>query len=256
MHTFKLCLRQLPVVFRCRSRLPITSNNLSRSLTTAAMTLPEAPARGAFIVFEGADRAGKSTQCSMLVDHLKSVGIDAVLWRFPDRTTAIGKMINSYLTSESDIDDGAVHLLFSANRWEKQDALLAKLAAGTTLVVDRYAYSGVAFTAAKNLPGKDIAWCKAPDAGLPGPDAVFFMHLSAEAAAARGGFGEERYERPAFQVEVLRQFEALRGPEWRMVDAARSIDEIQKELREAATELVSTCAAGGVAVPRLWGKSK
>ena len=36
----------------------------------------------------------------------------------------------------------------------------ATLRAGTTLVVDRYAYSGVAFTAAKALPGLDLEWCK------------------------------------------------------------------------------------------------
>lgn len=76
--------------------------------------------RGAFIVFEGADRAGKSTQCQMLVEHLQAAGVAAELWRFPDRTTAIGKMINSYLTSQAEIDDAAVHLLFSANRWEKR----------------------------------------------------------------------------------------------------------------------------------------
>ena len=36
----------------------------------------------------------------------------------------------------------------------------AALAGGTTLVVDRYAYSGAAFTAAKNSPGLDIDWCQ------------------------------------------------------------------------------------------------
>ena len=56
----------------------------------------------------------------MLVEHLQAAGVAAELWRFPDRTTAIGKMINSYLTSQADIDDAAVHLLFSANRWEKR----------------------------------------------------------------------------------------------------------------------------------------
>jgi len=35
-----------------------------------------------------------------------------------DRTTAIGKMIDSYLQSKSELDDRAIHLLFSANRWE------------------------------------------------------------------------------------------------------------------------------------------
>lgn len=184
-------------------------------------------ARGAFIVLEGADRAGKSTQCQMLVEHLQAQGVAAELWRFPDRTTAIGKMINSYLTSQSEIDDAAVHLLFSANRWEKKcavcggrtkcllrhplptawplpcrDALLQKLQAGTTLVVDRYAFSGVAFTAAKAVPGLDRAWCMAPDAGLPAPDAVFFLNLTVEQAAARGGYGEERYEKADLQARA------------------------------------------------------
>lgn len=38
--------------------------------------------------------------------------------------------------------------------------MLAALSAGKTLVVDRYAYSGAAFTAAKGIPGLDLAWCK------------------------------------------------------------------------------------------------
>jgi dTMP kinase len=38
----------------------------------------------------------------------------------PDRTTAIGQMIDAYLRSAADLDDRAIHLLFSANRWECQ----------------------------------------------------------------------------------------------------------------------------------------
>ena len=138
-------------------------------------------------MLEGADRAGKSTQCARLVASLQAAGVDAAGWRFPDRTSGCGKMIDAYLKSQSELDDAAVHLLFSANRWEKRcaravrgrcaggdafsraDAALllysalmeATLRAGTTLVVDRYAYSGVAFTAAKALPGLDLEWCKA-----------------------------------------------------------------------------------------------
>jgi len=41
-----------------------------------------------------------------------------------------------------------------------REAMLAALQAGTTLVVDRYSYSGVVFTSAKQLPGLDLAWCK------------------------------------------------------------------------------------------------
>ncbi len=46
-----------------------------------------------------------------------------------------------------------------------REGILQKLRAGVTLVVDRYAYSGVAFTAAKGLPGLDRGWCMAPDTG-------------------------------------------------------------------------------------------
>jgi thymidylate kinase len=84
-----------------------------------------------------------------------------------------------------------------------REELLQKLAAGVTLVVDRYAHSGVAFTAAKHKPGLDRAWCMAPDAGLPAPDVVFFLDLTVEQAAARGGYGEERYEKADFQVSVI-----------------------------------------------------
>jgi thymidylate kinase len=50
--------------------------------------------------------------------------------------------------------------------WVHRDGLKAKLNAGVTLVFDRYAFSGVAFTAAK---GYGLAWCQSPDAGLPAP---------------------------------------------------------------------------------------
>ena len=85
-------------------------------------------ARGAFILFEGVDRCGKTTQSTKLVEALKSSGVNAELWRYPDRTTSMGQMINSYLQSKTEMDDGAIHLLFAANRWEKRAAMEAKLA--------------------------------------------------------------------------------------------------------------------------------
>ena len=70
------------------------------------------------------------------------------------------------------------------------------------MVVDRYAYSGVAYSAAKGIPGMELDWCKAPDKGLPAPDKVFYLQLDHATAAARGGYGEERYEKQAFQEKV------------------------------------------------------
>lgn len=74
--------------------------------------------RGALIVFEGVDRCGKTTQTKRLYEYLQLQGVPAELMRFPDRTTITGKIINSYLTNGVDLDDRAIHLLFSANRWE------------------------------------------------------------------------------------------------------------------------------------------
>jgi len=72
------------------------------------------------VVLEGLDRSGKSSQCSRLVSFLEGQGISAELWRFPDRTTNVGQMISAYLTNSSQLDDHTIHLLFSANRWEKR----------------------------------------------------------------------------------------------------------------------------------------
>ncbi|EDQ92738.1 uncharacterized protein MONBRDRAFT_13883 [Monosiga brevicollis MX1] len=159
--------------------------------------------RGLLIVLEGCDRCGKSTQCGRLVEWLKNHRPNgAESMRFPDRTTQIGSLINQYLRKEIELPDKAAHLLFSANRWELRDEIERKLANGVSLVVDRYAFSGVAFTSAKGL---DVEWCKQPDAGLPVPDVLIHMELSQSEAESRGGFGEERYEVSEFQAKVKEQ---------------------------------------------------
>lgn len=76
--------------------------------------------RGALIVLEGLDRCGKTSQCGRLHSYLEELGHAVELWRFPDRNTGVGQMISSYLANKSNLDDRAIHLLFSANRWEKR----------------------------------------------------------------------------------------------------------------------------------------
>ena len=83
---------------------------------------------------------------------------------------------------------------------------LEKLNGGTTVLIDRYAYSGVAFSAAKGL---DLEWCKNPDRGLPQPDLVIQLNIDEENAKNRGGFGEERYEKVQFQRKVRTLYETL-----------------------------------------------
>uniref|UniRef100_A0A914XHV0 Thymidylate kinase n=1 Tax=Plectus sambesii TaxID=2011161 RepID=A0A914XHV0_9BILA len=198
------------------------------------------PGRGALIVFEGCDRSGKTTQTQKLFDCLVAMGRKVELWRFPERTTGVGKMIDEYLKSGNNLPDEAIHLLFSANRWETAPLLKSKLAAGVTIITDRYAFSGVAFSAAKGL---DLNWCKSPDVGLPLPDCVVFCDLHPEKAAKRGGFGEERYENIDMQLKVYHQFQKLRQSDWKVVDASQSVDDMHEEIKTLALEAMDHCTS-------------
>ena len=66
--------------------------------------MASAVARGALIVLEGGDKCGKSTQCRQLVTNLIAKGIKSELWRYPERSTAIGKVISDYLEKKIELE--------------------------------------------------------------------------------------------------------------------------------------------------------
>ncbi|KAI0085781.1 thymidylate kinase-domain-containing protein [Irpex rosettiformis] len=206
--------------------------------------------RGAFIVIEGLDKSGKSTQAATLLRRLQDSQVSAKLIKFPDRTTTIGKMVDSYLRSESELDDHVIHLLFSANRWELASSIEESLKQGETIICDRYAFSGIAFSASKIRPGShsypllDYAWCRSPDIGLPAPDIAIMLDVSQDVAQARGGYGEERYEKEDVQrrvrdvfVRIGEEFEGS-GGKWLVVDADEKPDEVQTVIWDAVKDLV------------------
>lgn len=216
--------------------------------------------RGVFVLFEGVDRCGKTTQTKLLREALaarsassssspSSSSDGAQQLHFPDRSTAIGQSINAYLTSSAvAMDDRAIHLLFSANRWEAAARLEDLLARGVHVVVDRYSFSGVAFSSAK--PGMSLDWCWQPEVGLPQPDAVIFLDAPVTAAAARDGFGEERYETTPFQEKVRANFHAIMDKEkqsasaapWHLLDATESIEQVHARVLEIANRTIERCA--------------
>lgn len=204
--------------------------------------------RGSLIVFEGLDRSGKTSQSARLVSYLKDKGLSVEAWRFPDRSTCVGQMISAYLANESQLDDRTVHLLFSANRWEKRFQMESKLRSGTSLVVDRYSYSGVAFSSAKGL---DIEWCKAPEVGLIAPDLVLFLDVPPEKAAERGGYGTERYEKLEFQRTVAQYYRMLRDPTWQVIDGCLPVNSVEEKLRGLASECIAKCQEGKP-LAKLW----
>lgn len=173
--------------------------------------------RGVFFLLEGLDRSGKSTHAKHLVKVLQEEhNIPAQYYQFPNRNTKTGQKINEYLTNKTDLDDKAIHQLFTDNRIEVQDELKKALDSGISIVADRYAYSGAAFSSAKEVADMDLYSCFAGEIGLLAPDVVLYMNVSPDVAKKRGGYGQERYEVEAFQTKVRGQFDKIisLSPTW------------------------------------------
>lgn len=184
--------------------------------------------RGALIVLEGCDRSGKTTQSTKLVEALNKLNIPARKLSFPDRSTPIGSVINDYLSRKIELPDRSVHLLFSANRWELESEIRKQIESGITLIVDRYSYSGVVFTSAKQCI--DFKWCCGTENGLPKPDLVLFLKLSCEEMAKRSGFGDERYENVEFQNNVDKNYDKFVSENFIQVNAAQDISMLTNKL--------------------------
>ncbi|KAK9323967.1 thymidylate kinase-domain-containing protein [Lipomyces orientalis] len=208
--------------------------------------------RGLLVLLEGLDRAGKTTQCQLLYEKLATeLGADRVrVQKVPDRSTQIGQAINAYLVSKTHLPDEAIHLLFSANRWELRESILSSLAAGQTVILDRYVPSGVAYSLAKGVPGMSLEWCLAPDRGLPQPDVTIFLDVdpdNAKLQTARADFGRERYEVSEFQAKVRECFKiilgdganpgALRMGKVVTIDACQELDVVASRIWDAMKDL-------------------
>ncbi len=186
--------------------------------------------RGILLAFEGLDRTGKTTQIYKTKQFLEStLNRKAAIFKFPDRTTAIGKQINSFLQNQMECEKELIHLLFSINRWELNKEIRGKLYQGYDVLLDRYAYSGVAYSHAQGL---EFDWCASPDKGLPKPDKVLYFRPSSIAEISnRSEFGSERYEREELQKKVAEVYEQkLIKDDWLIVNANKSVDEVSAEI--------------------------
>lgn len=150
-------------------------------------------------------------------------------------------MIDSYLRGTSHQDDHSIHLLFSANRWEIAKSIEEDITNGTTVIVDRYSYSGVVYSAAKANPTLSLEWAWQPEIGLPRPDICLFLSISPEEAARRGGFGAERYENEAMQTRVRELFRTIfeKQEDVSIIDAGKSIDEVSQEIQGAVAGCIA-----------------
>jgi len=189
-------------------------------------------ARGLFVVLDGVDGCGKSTQAGLLAEALRTRGREVLHVREPG-TTALGESLRTLLLQGGDeLDAGTEALLFAAARRHLLRAVIAPaLAQGRDVVCERfhsstYAYQGVA----GGLGGGLVTELLATFADDPRPDLEVILDADVGVAAARRGGDRDRIERRglAYQervAEAYRAYAAQRASA-RLVAAAGSIDDV------------------------------
>ncbi|KAM0679176.1 hypothetical protein BDAP_000068 [Binucleata daphniae] len=177
-----------------------------------------------FIVIEGIDRSGKTTITKYIAEYINN----ATRISFPNRESVTGKIIDSYLKNNVNLNPQTIHLLFSANRWEMKKEIENMLTKGS-VVCDRYFYSGIAYSIANGL---DIEWCNKPDAGLRKPDLVIFLDIKPKNVQQRSGFGDEKYEKAEHLEKVYLALKNLVENDTNgcVVDANCSVSELKQRI--------------------------
>ncbi len=103
--------------------------------------------RGKFIVFEGLDGAGTTTQLHLLEKNLKEAGVTVFATAEPT-DSAIGRLIRSVLRKEISVEPKTLAMLYATDRYEHlygKGGIIEHLDAGDTVICDRYLYSSIAY---------------------------------------------------------------------------------------------------------------
>lgn len=99
-----------------------------------------------FIVFEGIDKSGKTTQIALVQRALTERGHNVSVYKMPDRTSETGKLISQYLGGNLNLTENEAAELFARNRAEMIPLIDKDLSEGKTVLCDRYVYSGAAYS--------------------------------------------------------------------------------------------------------------
>jgi dTMP kinase len=149
-----------------------------------------------FVCLEGIDGAGKSTQSRLLCDHLNANGIPAELVCDPG-TTKLGLAIRQLILDCDDpISPAAQMLLFSSARAELSAYIREKLAAGVTIICDRWILSTLVYQCSLNNIDRDLVLNIFNGTSIV-PDLCVLLDISPEAAESRKAneARKDRYER-------------------------------------------------------------
>ena len=225
--------------------------------------------RGTLIAIEGVDGAGKRTQTELLGRALAARGVSCVTFSFPRYESLFGKMIASFLNGEfgalEAVDPRLTALLYAGDRLEAKPELEAALAAGKTILADRYIASNLAHQCARVIPeqrAEFLAWLRRLEYdiyGLPAESLVVYLRVKPaqaqqliERKAARGytPLKHDLLESNLMHLEqAARVYDALAAePNWvtiECLDAASGTMKPPEEIHRAVLAAVEAPAAGG-----------
>lgn len=192
-----------------------------------------------FIVFEGIDGAGKTTQIKLLCSALESLGIKCKTTVEPTELPS-GRLLRRALSGELKKTPIEMAEMFAADRvlhnTDPEEGISRMLADGYTVISDRYYYSSLAYQGAA-LGYDTVARLNLENKDIRRPDICIFLDLTPEKSLERiGGRGESKeiYENFDYLTRTRAMFfdvfEKLRqnGENIVVIDASGTVDEVAK----------------------------
>ncbi|MCD6174552.1 MAG: dTMP kinase [Planctomycetes bacterium] len=192
---------------------------------------------GKFIVLDGPDGCGKSTQSRLLSEWIAEQGVDVVSYRDPG-TTLVGEKIRNILldTAHEGMGDNVEVLLYMAARaqlWKEH--IGPDLAAGKCVLMDRWLSSTCAYQGFAGGFGIEKVIRIAMDSlERIWPDLTVVLDVDTETAAARMQRDLDRMEQKgdAYHVKVREGFLKLPDiePSVKVVDARQTVEQVHKDI--------------------------
>ena len=199
---------------------------------------------GRFLVIDGPDGAGKTTQALRIAEFFRARREEVVTLREPGATPAGEAIRELLLDADTDVTPLTEMLLYQAARAQVVETVIRPaLARGATVVLDRYWYSTAAYQAhGLGLDPASVRQVSAVATGGVEPDHVFFLDLDAEVGLARLDGERDRIEgRPlAYHRRVrdgfLAEARAL-GGRATILDANQSAQDVAASIRAVLERL-------------------